>query len=61
MIRTYIENEDGRLPELANLSSWWEAIPPDAPDPEFPDYSARVVLLSIYLSFTYTSAGLETG
>ena len=40
MIGTYTENEDGRLPELANLPAGWDAIPPDARGPQCPNHSA---------------------
>ena len=53
-IRSFIENEGGLLPKLGDLPAWWDAIDPDARDPNLPNYLARDVLIWSYSNFAFT-------
>ena len=53
-IRSFVENEDGSYPELADLPARWDSIPPDARDPQLENYLARDVLIWGYVNWAFS-------
>lgn len=53
-IRAFVDNEDGSFPELADLPAAWDATSPDSRDSNFPDHSARHVLILSYINRAFT-------
>ena len=52
-LRAFLENEDGLSPDLADLPARWD-LTPDAPDPERPNCSQRLMLIVIYSNWAIT-------
>ncbi len=54
LIRKFVAGEDGRYPELADLPTRWDSIPPAARTLDLPNYLARDVLIWSYSNFAFT-------
>ena len=50
-IQSFVANEDGGLPELADLPALWDSLAPDARAPDSPNYTARDVLIMSYVNW----------
>ena len=57
----YIIAEEEYYPRLSDLTYWWDAIPPDAPDPEHPAYPRRTMLLASYVNWSHTKLWAQEG
>ena len=53
-IRAFVENEDGRYPELADLPAWWDRTDPGAHDTDCPNYLARDIWIYSYVNWAFT-------
>ena len=53
-LKAFLNNTDGHYAELADLPFWWDNTPPDARDPELPNYSRRQMLLASYSNWAFT-------
>ena len=53
-IQAFVMNKDGKCAEVSNLPFWWDATPPDARDPDLPNYLARDVLIWSYQNWAFT-------
>ena len=47
-------NDRKYFPKLEDLPSKWDSIPPDAPDPRYPEISWREAQLICYLNWSET-------
>jgi len=54
VIRACVEDKAGYFAELADLPARWNALSPDACDPQHPTLSERDMLLGIYMHFAPT-------
>ena len=57
----FIIKEEEHYPKLSDLTYWWDAIPPDAPDPKHPDYPQRTILLASYVNWSHTKLWAQEG
>ena len=53
-LAAFLNDEGGSYPKLSDLAFWWDIVPPDAPHPDHPEYSARTILLASYLNWSHT-------
>ena len=57
----FIIEEEDQYPRLSDLTYWWDAIPPDAPDPAHSNYSQRTILLASYVNWSHTKQWAQEG
>lgn len=60
-LTAFLNDEGGSLPRLSDLALWWDSIPPDAPHPDHPEYSARTILLGSYVNWSHTKQWAREG
>ena len=61
VLEALLNNENGIIPELADLPSWWRKIPPEQPSSRNPQYSARDELLGSYINWAHTKQSARDG
>ena len=60
-LAAFLNDEEGHYPGLSDLTYWWDAIPPEALDPQYPAYPERTILLLVYNNWSFTKHWAQEG